>query len=80
MQTANPTDTVRYFNTREGAVAGARAFHDKGYAATVTSYLGAYAAVNLDVPVRDVTAALEILGYPTADAAAEALRLVKRGY
>ena len=74
------TYTPAEFRTREGAVRAARRLHDAGHAATVVSYLGRYAAIDLDRTVVEIKEALFDLGYGSEAAKTEAWRLIRRGY
>ncbi len=74
------TYTAAEFRTREGAVRAVRHLHDTGHAATVVSYLGRYAAIDLDRTVVEIKEALVDLGFSSEAATTEAWRLIRRGY
>ena len=76
----NRTYTAAEFRTRNAAVKAAYHLQDAGHAATVVSYLGRYAAIDLDRTVVEIKEALVDLGFSSEAATTEAWRLIRRGY
>ena len=74
------TYTPAEFRTRGAAVKAAYRLQDAGHAATVVSYLGRYAAIDLDRTVVEIEEALVDLGFGSEAAKTEAWRLIRRGY
>lgn len=64
---------------RQAAVKEVYRLHDAGHAATIHSFQGRHAALDLDAPIVDVVDLLDDLGLDSDDAMDTALRLVAKG-